>query len=390
MPAGERTLTSGNDNFTATNYYNWIHAGAGDDTLFYDPVTNNAPSTSWYDYLNPGHYLWPETVTNVLDGEAGNDTIVNWSGAGFVCWIEGGAGNDKIFLGAGRDGVDGGDNDDTVFALFADQLTRGDALDGGTGTDKLVIYNGAGGGYLDLVYGGTNSGATLANFEVLEYYGSASSDQVAGGALADSIGGAGGKDLLTGRGGADALYGGADDDTLSGEADADRLYGEDGRDLVLGGEGADMLSGGLDIDTLIGGVGSDIFTFSRNDSRAFTNGVFTADLVRDFQDAGLEQDIINLAAIDGNENVAGKQLLFFDDGDGVSEIGEVLRSTTLNASGQQISILYTDVNGGGADFALQFDRVISTFDASDFAFGIAARVVPGGTGGVFTYSMEGL
>jgi Ca2+-binding RTX toxin-like protein len=94
------------------------------------------------------------TTTSVLvDGSAGNDTILGGSGDDVIDGgtgndsISGGAGDDTIYGGAGNDTIDGGAGDDVIYGGAGN-----DVIDGGAGDD--TIYGGSGN---DTVSGGLGS-----------------------------------------------------------------------------------------------------------------------------------------------------------------------------------------------------------------------------------------
>lgn len=397
MALFKKTLTSRDDIFTTFYRDSEIHGGDGNDILIYQPQTGYEPDDPWYEDVLDGIGWTLETLYELvtldwwdwasfsldlsngaaaLFGEGGDDVLSNRSDSS-ICLMSGGIGNDQFVLGGaevvtdtgtfsmGADIVDGGEGDDIVYAFDAGTLNEFDRLDGGDGIDTLTIFACAGGDFLDFASGSTKVGAQMRNFEHLEYNGSEGGEVVKGAEWADSIGGGGGNDFLYGRGGNDVLAGGGGNDNL---------YGEDGEDLLVGGAGADWLIGGLGRDTMTGGADNDVFSFARDDSPAYVNGVFFADIIADFEDSGENQDVINLLAIDGNETLAGKQSMSFNNGDAIRDPGELFLSTTINAAGQIVSMVFADRNSDGvADFALQFDRRINTIEASDFLFSLPWR-----------------
>lgn len=173
-----------------------------------------------------------------LRGGAGDDLLrLDASG-----WVEGGAGDDRIFGSAGDDELAGGSGDDRL-----DGGGGRDLLTGGDGSDKLI--------------------------------GGAGDDRLAGGAGRDRLFGGAGADRLDGDDGADALDGGSGDDALAGGT---------GDDMLRGRDGADALDGGAGVDQLFGGAGADRFVFG-------PDGLGTADRIRDFSVA--ERDVIDLGAL---------------------------------------------------------------------------------------------
>ena len=112
---------AGDDNIDATGDSNWLRGGADDDTIT----------------LEQGNF-------NILDGDAGNDTITV-KGTGIGNSLDGGAGNDTLSAADstaavsiyGEDGNDvliGGQGDD-----FLDGGAGNDTISGGDGVDRVVF-----------------------------------------------------------------------------------------------------------------------------------------------------------------------------------------------------------------------------------------------------------
>ena len=75
-------------------------------------------------------------ASSTISGGNGNDSI---TGGADNDVLNGDAGNDTITTGAGSDKVDGGDGDDTL--VFAGNLSAGDTIAGGAGTDTISLTN---------------------------------------------------------------------------------------------------------------------------------------------------------------------------------------------------------------------------------------------------------
>jgi serralysin len=146
-----------------------------------------------------------------------NDTLVNKTAV--TSNVLGGAGNDKLTGGSGRDVFHGGAGNDT--------------LAGGTGGDEL--------------------------------YGEAGNDTLRGGSAYDYLLGGPGADTIHGGDGGDSAYGGSGNDVVFGENGNDQLWGESGTDKVYGGPGNDDLDERLaanGADLLDGGTGADLINYS--------------------------------------------------------------------------------------------------------------------------------
>jgi len=168
--------------------------------------------------------------------------------------ILGGAGNDRLTGGTGADHFDltkggndtanGGAGDDSF--VFGGALTSADHIDGGSGSDTVVL-NG------DYSAGLTFSATTMVNVETLQLLGThgyaltMSDATVAAGQVLTVTGKTLTQSLtfdgFTERDGSFIVTGGKSDDTLIGGARGDTLSGGAGNDTIMGGGGGDVLSG---------------------------------------------------------------------------------------------------------------------------------------------------
>ena len=349
----------------------------------------------WYLGTNGNDNMIGTAGTDYIFGVAGNDLITGGAGADI---LSGGAGIDALVYIGSSEGVtvdltsgeaSGGDAEGDVFSGFeniigsshndtltgdtgANTLSAGagnDSLNGGWGNDSLyggsggdVLRGGVGADYLD---GGTGSdtadygwsyGSIIVNLAIgLASGGEAQGDiyvsieNVRGSELDDLIAGSDGSNTLSGRAGNDAIWGFAGDDGL---------FGGIGNDILFGGAGSDLLSGESGNDTYL-------FT-SISDSLANVHGPFVADIIMDFDD-GVWNDVIDLSAIDANETVGGDQAFFLDNGNGVTETGELFITDFSENEDPLVTIMFADVSGDGeADFGVKFYFVINTLDATDF------------------------
>ena len=199
---GDDTLYGGVGNDTA-------FGGAGDDII--DTSNRNIIDTS-----NPNANALPDvgypaqpsaTIPGLVfpgfdaDTDPNNDKDV----------VDGGAGNDTIITGDDDDIITGGAGNDTINAGFDDDTVTGDAGD-------------------DFIEGGEGN------------------DSIDGGAGDDVIYGQDDDDTLFGGSGDDQLFGGVDDDVIEGGEGADEAFGGTGSDVFFGGNGGDVVVGGEDTD----------------------------------------------------------------------------------------------------------------------------------------------
>ncbi len=203
--------------------------------------------------------------------------------------LNGGAGDDTLYMLAAGGVVDGGEGRDLVYFDF-DGLTTPVRFDGAAGQ-----LSGA-------------ATATLRNVERAFIFGGEGADVLAGGGDDDTFLGAGGADQLSGRGGNDGLDGGDGDDVLDGGAGADTVVGADGGDRMAGGSGADFLFAGEGDDIVDGGSGDDRMDGDEGDDVLISgefagvdlidggDGVDTVFISRAFTSRGLTIDLTNPTA----------------------------------------------------------------------------------------------
>jgi Ca2+-binding RTX toxin-like protein len=181
---------------------------------------------------------YPSTMSTLMDGGPGNDTL------------DGTPGDDVLYSGqSGNDVLNGGDGSDALLALG----TGGDKLNGGNGNDQLVSddvcqghdYNGGAGfdiaGFARYRFAPKNGvRATL---------GGPATDPDRGGCSPTHLGndleileGSDGPDILTGTNGKDPL--------ILGRGGNDVIHGMGGADDIDGGEGIDSIYGDGGFDTL--------------------------------------------------------------------------------------------------------------------------------------------
>ena len=338
--------------------------------------------------------IFGEGGNDILRGDDGNDTLNG--GVGNDALI-GGRGADTLVGGAGRDAASyidtipdvttsagvradmvllstntsdaAGDSYDSVEDLVGSR--GGDFLGGNGGANRLFGFGG------EDILAGRSGNDTL--------YGQDGNDELRGGAGADFLVGGTGRDAasyadasagvrtslntgidrtgdaagdtyaaienLYGSGFADVLGGDAEANRIDGLGGADVLFGYDGNDVLNGNAGNDVLNGGAGADTLSGGAGADRFVYtSTSDSDA------ARDTILDFNRS---QDLISLASIDANENVAGDQAFTFTSGDLFTGIaGELIFDSRLD-------VFAGDTDGDrNADFVVQIN--VDAMDASDF------------------------
>ncbi|MBQ7567786.1 hypothetical protein IJT17_03175 [bacterium] len=173
-------------------------------------------------------YTAAEARSLIIDGGRGNDNITVSEDVRANLHITGGAGDDRIQGGSGKD---------TIYDNYGSNN-----IDGGAGNDVLMAHG------LD-----SDGFSTKSNTIV----GGSGNDYIEGGDGNDYLSGGDGYDVLYGLGGNDTMFGGDGHDYLDGGKGDDRIYGGLGDDNLVGGQGNDSLYGGSGDDLLVGASGSD-------------------------------------------------------------------------------------------------------------------------------------
>lgn len=226
-------------------------------------------------------------------GTSGDDTILGGSANDLLVAdagndaVDGGAGNDRLVGGMGFDSLSGGAGDDIL--SFAGVVTPLGVMDGGSGTDTLLVSDGQDFSKISITsierIGGqgtiTLNASQLLGVEQINGVNvqlSGTSSTLTLGTLAidsaASLRMPGFDPQLAGRSG---VLGSAQDDVVTGGASDDLILGGRGADRVAGGAGNDTLVGGSGADTLVGGAGDDVFRVETADFAA--SGYVYSDVV---------------------------------------------------------------------------------------------------------------
>jgi Ca2+-binding RTX toxin-like protein len=321
-----------------------LYGGDGHDTLFSN--SNDGPSYLVETLADVAR----EDGGGVMDGGAGNDTIVTSHDFSGTMTIIGGSGTDTLAFGRDSnffngpttltntvdlltesgttvfnstlvvreiENIDGdgyndvfrGNNEANVLRGFGgnDRLQgRGgaDTLDGGAGID-VADYSGSLDVDIDLTratqIGSHAQGDVLIGIEEVD--GSAFGDKIRGNTSANYLFGAGGNDLLEGRGGADTLNGGAGIDTASYESSTSGVTVR--LDDVVAGTASSATGGHatgdtlISIENLVGSAHADLLTGSSINNRIEGGG--GADEIHGLAGADV------LSGGDGNDVIVGGQ-----------------------------------------------------------------------------------
>ncbi|PKF54958.1 hypothetical protein CW748_14915, partial [Alteromonadales bacterium alter-6D02] len=257
------------DDVVAPTGDNVIEGSDLNDSFMNNSYTvNDAYDPNW------GTHAFDDSLDNIINAKAANDHV------------EGGAGNDTIYLGDSHVGdLDTGTARQAAEDKF-ESFAKGSDESHLNRTSNAWEYDDQG--------------------EIVYYTKDDLKASVAGSqAHVDIASGDRGDDTIYGQGGIDLIYGGADSDTLYGGADMDVLRGGSGNDFLIGGSGDDVLIGGLDNDSLTGGSGKDTFVWLAGETGT--------DTVTDFTVGEDKLDLTELLHLDGDEKL-DDYLSFSSDG----------------------------------------------------------------------------
>lgn len=254
--------------------------------------------TSGDDYI-PG-----TSDADIISGLGGNDMLFGDTGDDE---IDGGAGNDELYGGAGADNVSGGPGDDWFYLSVFDEFAAGDTVGGGSGYDRLSLFNiTAGFNLSQIAYSGIEAlyaqpspdglGITVAE---LNGFSAVQGDLRVIGSGAVTLGSVAlgeATNLFLGDGitaftftsatGVNVgVYAGANGVTITGGA---------GQDGLVGGAGADVLIGGAGTDSLIGSTGDHLLG-GADDDALYLSGSSGAGIV---VDGGTGTNVLNITSVD--------------------------------------------------------------------------------------------
>jgi len=322
---------------TGSQYLQEVNGGTGDDTIY---VNANAVANGG----EGNDIIYSAGWTH---GGDGNDTII-LSFSYYSFQVTGDAGDDEIIGSYGSETIDGNEGNDTLDGGDGDDFLTGgagaDLLTGGSGNDRFVYSVGDGDDHI----------TDIAPGDVVEVHGYAA---------VQSMILLGGDVLVVFADGDQITFSNADiatvedalllvdapqplgtegDDTLTGQSSNDVIDGLGGNDSIDGRGGDDILVGAGGADTLIGGDGNDTL-YSCDITGPYSFPYYGNPFTPPLLDTGTEVDTL----IGG----AGYDTLFAGYGDNVDG-GDDIDNLFISFQGASEGIVFdfqlgTQVIGGG-------------------------------------------
>ncbi|MEA2711416.1 MAG: hypothetical protein QOF78_4017 [Phycisphaerales bacterium] len=409
-------LADGNDRVELTEYGATINGGNGNDTVYavdgggpfeggagIDLYEMKSPDGSFIDLsltpttengkINYGTLIGNELANQLetgygggtIRGMGGNDTLRGASDALYLdpILLDGGAGNDTLIVspgGSGEGNLFGGAGNDSLVGGGGD-----DNLIGGSGADTM--RGGPGNDTVD--YSARTAPVTVGLGTLSDDGEAGEKDNVAtdvetiiGGSGADTLKGHNNNNRIEGRGGNDTLIGLGGNDTLLGGAGSDRLEGGDGNDTGIDTAGDTLIS----VENTRGG-GDETFVVD-NDGNVTVNGTDEGDFTIVSKDiAGNGQTVVTFNGVtrrfdaDATITVFGrgaqdrftanretKVVFHGEDGNDQFTIDESVNSTLFGGAGddlfiyQEFASLRPQHDGGAGidmvDYTNQHDAVL--------------------------------
>jgi Ca2+-binding RTX toxin-like protein len=320
--------------------------------LSLDIYDGNAQGLQNYEFADPNNPQ-PFTFTRlvntryeiptVVEGTAGNDTVVTNQNGTDLTVFDGKEGTDTITvvltvanLGALLDA------DIRALQLYLNAPT-GRELSLGVGRGRLRALNFE---IARLSIRDNNELVDISN--ILPLIGSRA-NILAGTSGNDTLTGTGARDLIFGGDGNDVLQGSAESDWIFGGAGADSLFGDYGFDYLMGGDGDDWIDGGLFDDVIRGGPGADTIFAGPGFDSLLTRG---DESMNDVMNGGENHDVlVNI----GTEPLVFRFFSFFTNGletisgGGVPLLGldDAALPDNLDFSGGSLSgVTYVDGRAG--------------------------------------------
>ena len=344
--------------------------------------TDDAESWGWF-WPFPDDPVFENLSENYLNSFGGNDNIAALRGRAV---LDGGAGNDYVFLGNGEQKGYGSDGDDVVTAVARLVGSISGAPPGETvyfdGFDPAFNSRGLVTGIIDHPevdtlgftvepsmgqYLKAHFGPNLPERTGSSYRAYTNTFSQ----LVDSGSGLGSKEMYGGAGN-DGLFGANDDDQLFGEDDNDALAGNGGDDILIGGAGDDIILGGYGEDQISGGTGKDT-VYGEYGKDIISGGDGDDFLIGDSNQPSVRWELHGDDVIDGG---AGDDRIYGLGGSDILRGGEGDDQIAGDADDVPVAYQAADILFGGLG-----NDVMSGNGGDDFLYGDeGSDTLSGGTG----------
>ena len=293
------------------------------------------------------------SAADKLNGTSAADKLY---GLGGKDTINGSDGNDLIVGGTEADVMNGGKGNDT-FDLETAARAKGDRVDGGAGSDTLVISFAGTSTAINFTAvsaskSGTIGGATYTGIENFDIVGSTGNDRLTGGAGNDHLKGVkGNNSLQTDK---DVLNGGAGDDIIEFDP------GTFGGDTINGGKGNDTLR--------LHWAEIDKFVIDADGTTKFDDGTTITGIENYYVETDWTKSTITTR--DGDDHISSGLNDVLNSGGGKDTIEAWHGSDTIKAgAGADLVVLRYDgkdvVDGGSGRDTVKIDAGITYRDEND-------------------------
>lgn len=330
--------TDGDDTIDGTDGRDEIDGLGGDDILRGlggNDVLNGGPGRDHLSGNVGADVLIGGAQDDRLYGNVGDDLLFGGSGDDL---LRGSAGDDLLYTGSGFDRVEAGTGDDTIYGRDSG------VIQGGSGDDRIFLTGGRQLVDVDARAEGTDNFATRVQ-------GGPGSDLIVGSDLDENLYASLRQSAGTGLDHRDSIL---DNNEIRAGGGDDRLYGGRGNDLLFGGSGDDLLVSGDGVDILDGGDGNDEIRVSGQGGKTVLGGkgndLIFGRVIGDDR-LSVQDEAVVMDAGEGNDIVDIQAIL---SGDGVFELNgrggdDFLRAESFAPQASPI------LNGGDGDDFLDLE-----------------------------------
>jgi Ca2+-binding RTX toxin-like protein len=345
------TVTLGSGTVTGFENVNFVEGSNFDDNITMRSTTGTFMRAAVYG-MGGNDQIVAGTWTTEIYGGDGHDGL-DATGSMAQIIVEGGAGNDNVFINAGSyaQRLDGGSGLDTLYSsgdLSSFNFGEFTGFEQIYMTDGQLRFTGS-----QFTYGLATNTAIVGQGIIRVEMDPGVYFATKGFLLPGNV-----SFIVNGTSGNDVFKLGAARHTINAGDGTDQIKGGAGIDTIDGGAGIDKISGGGGADILTGGAGNDVFRYlAVSDST-----LAIADRITDFAIGG---DKLNFAKIDTNLTLAGDQAFTFIGNAAFGNTG-VAQIRFTDSFGDLL--VQADVNGDGiADMEIILQGLAGqTMTAADF------------------------